>query len=242
MTGDRAPRIARGAVADRAAAFGLGLIGAFATDPGDGAPIDARALFLLGYDGSALWRAFAVSPEAADGRPHPLDRWTKRVGDALAAAFHDEIGASALYPFDVVDGAAQWPFLRWAQRAEAAWSSPIGMLISAKRGLWSSYRLALATRAPLLETAAPTAGGAARPCDACDGRPCRTACPVDAFAAGGYDVDRCAAHLRREAGRDCLELGCRARRACPVGVTYAHAPDQATFHMRAFLAARDVTS
>ncbi len=35
-----------------------------------------------------------------------------------------------------------------------------------------------------------------------------------------------------------MDLGCRARRACPVGREYFYDPEQAAFHMRAFLDAR----
>jgi hypothetical protein len=35
-----------------------------------------------------------------------------------------------------------------------------------------------------------------------------------------------------------MDLGCRARRACPVGRGYHYDPKQAAFHMRAFLDAR----
>ena len=73
------------------------------------------------------------------------------------------------------------------------------------------------------------------PCDSCSDRPCLSACPVDAFRDGVYDVAACARHLRTEAGADCVEEGCRVRRACPVGVGYAYEPLQAAFHMKAFL-------
>jgi hypothetical protein len=61
---------------------------------------------------------------------------------------------------------------------------------------------------------------------------------VAAFQPGGYDVDRCAAHLRTAEGAECRERGCLARRACPVGREHAYGPAQAQFHMTAFLSAR----
>jgi hypothetical protein len=54
----------------------------------------------------------------------------------------------------------------------------------------------------------------------------------------GYDVEACAGWLRRPEGRECMGAGCLARRACPVGRDFAQPPEQAAFHMRAFLAAR----
>jgi hypothetical protein len=62
---------------------------------------------------------------------------------------------------------------------------------------------------------------------------------VGAFTTAGYDVAACAAHVAAAAGADCLDLGCRARRACPVAPSGHYRPEQARFHMEAFLAARD---
>lgn len=39
-------------------------------------------------------------------------------------------------------------------------------------------------------------------------------------------------------GADCLDFGCRARHACPVGRDYRYAPNLAQFHMEAFYKAR----
>ena len=63
------------------------------------------------------------------------------------------------------------------------------------------------------------------------------ACPVEAFAEGRYDVPKCVNHIAGPSGTECLTGGCLARRACPVGRDYAYAPDQARFHMEAFLRA-----
>jgi len=61
---------------------------------------------------------------------------------------------------------------------------------------------------------------------------------VDAFTAAGYAVTACAGHVAAPAGADCLGLGCRARRACPVGRAWHYPPAQARFHRAAFIAAR----
>jgi hypothetical protein len=57
---------------------------------------------------------------------------------------------------------------------------------------------------------------------------------VNAFAAAGYDVAACVAHIDSPRGTDCMEEGCRARRACPVGAAHRYSDGQANFHMRAF--------
>ena len=42
-------------------------------------------------------------------------------------------------------------------------------------------------------------------------------------------------HITAEAGADCRTGSCRARRACPIGREHTYAPDQAAFHMAAFI-------
>jgi hypothetical protein len=218
---------------ERVRQAGLALRGVFHPNSADGVPssVDdrpARTLVLVGWTGRFGFDAFNVSPEAADGKPHPLDRWSKRVIDALAEAF----GAWPLYPFG---GPPYHPFQRWAERADQVSPSPLGLLIHPCWGLWHSYRGALAFASHLAfepQEARPS------PCKSCMGRPCLSACPVGAFTPGSYDAAACADHLRTPAGRECLARGCLARRACPVGREHAYDEAQARFHMRAFLAAR----
>lgn len=208
------------------AASGLALRGAFHPQPGDG--IAGGTLALLGFAGGIGWATFAASPEAADGAPDPLDRWSRRVIDALAGT----LGGTALYPF----GGPPWhPFQRWAQRAEPVHPSPLGILIHPDWGLWHSYRgaIALPERLDL-----PPRDDRASPCDACAARPCLSACPVGAFSAAGYDVAACAGHIASAVGADCMIAGCAARRACPVAAAHYPGAAQAGFHMRAFRASR----
>jgi hypothetical protein len=220
-----------------AAAAGIALRGAFHPARDDDVPAlpDGRptgTLVLVGFVGGAQWPAFAASLEAADGRPNPLDRWSRRVIGGLAEA----LGVVALYPF----GGPPWlPFQRWAMTAEPVHRSALGMLIHPDWGLWHSYRGALAFTERL---ALPAPVVRPSPCDSCAAKPCLTACPVKAFSLERYAVDACAGHLRSAAGGDCVELGCRARDACPVGAAHRFGRDQAGFHMRAFLASRDALS
>jgi hypothetical protein len=188
----------------------------------------AGTLVLLGFAGRAGWPEFAAAPEAADGAPDPLDRWSRREILALAEA----VGGTALFPF----GGPPWlPFQRWAQRADTLFPSPLGLLIHPEWGLWHSLRGAVALRERL---DLPPLPAATHPCEACVARLCLTACPVGAFTESGYDVAGCATHIAAPAGADCIDQGCAARRACPVGAAHAHPPEAAGFFMRAFLAAR----
>lgn len=212
---------------------GLVLLGAFHPEAADAVPAlsDGRAcrtLLLVGNVGGSLWTRFSAAPEAGDGAADPLDRWSARVIGALAAA----AGGEALFPFG---GPPYLPFQRWAKRGAPLGQSPLGMLIHPDYGLWHAYRgaIALAEALPL-----PPRDPRPSPCESCAGRPCLSACPVDAFTATGYDVTACAAHVAGPDGGDCFERGCRARRACPVGRDRHYPAAQARFHMAAFIAAR----
>ena len=207
-----------------ARAAGLEVVGAFHPAPGDGAPEGVGTLVLLGPRGGAMWAAFRAAPEAGDGRPDPLDRWSRRVIDAIAA----RLGTAALYPF----GGPPWhPFQAWAARAEGAVASPVAMQASPTRGLWASWRGALGFGGRLV--LGPPPGPS--PCLGCPA-PCLTACPVDAFAGGAYDVPRCVAHVTSPAGSAC-RTGCLVRAACPAGAGVSLPSEQRAFHMAAFLRA-----
>ena len=176
-------------------------------------------LILVGNAGPPMWEAFAPH---IDGAPDPLNRWTREVVEPIAARF----GGRALYPF----GEPSWPFQRWAIRAETLFSSPLGLLIHPEYGLWHAWRAALvfAGRLPL-----PSGREAQSPCDSCAAKPCLNACPVGAFTGRTYDVPVCAVHLGSAAGT-CVEAGCHARNACPVGAEWRYPQPQIRFHMAAF--------
>lgn len=200
--------------------------GAFHPRADDGVPpvadaVPARTLVLAGHAGPRMWRAF----DAARAGGTTLDRWSERVLGELAA----RLGARAVFPFL----RPYLPFQRWAMRAEACHRSPLGLLIHPDYGLWHGYRGALLFAAAL---SLPPPDVRASPCAGCADRPCLSACPVDAFDAAGYDVAACAQHLAQAPESPCMNGGCVARHACPVGREYRYAPDQARFHMRAFLA------
>jgi ferredoxin len=211
---------------------GLALRGAFHPVAEDGVPeLEGRpcgTILLLGNLGGSIWPIFNASPERADGAPHGLDRWTRRILGSLAPEF----GARALFPF----GGPPWlPFQRWAMKADSVAPSPLGILIHPDYGLWHAYRgaFAFAERLPL-----PPREQRPSPCDSCIERPCLSGCPVDAFTPGRYDVARCRDHVAGPRGGTCREEGCLARLACPVGRAHAYPAAEMAFHMAAFLAGR----
>ena len=214
----------------RAADVGLAVRGAFHPEPAelDRARCSAPAgtIVLLGFTGSLQWAHFECSPEARDGSPHPLDRWSRRVIGSLAREFD----AEDVYPSGTA--LAPLPFQRMALRSEPVHRSPIGLLIHERWGLWHAYRGALVL--PFAIELPPPAPSV-HPCASCASQPCLSACPVHAFRPNAFDLDACVNHVLSDAGRECRERGCLARRACPVGVEFQYGEHQAQFHMGAFL-------
>ncbi len=196
------------------------------------APVDmgtTKFVIMIGNAGPQMFRHFmrddggsAVSIETA-----PLDEWTRRVVDALA----QDLGAEAVYPFDK----PYLPFQQWARAAGALHQSPLGLNIHNTYGLWHAYRAAL-----LFPVAFdfPQQSAGSHPCESCADKPCLSACPVSAFDGREYDVGDCVKHLHSKNG--CMEGGCMARLACPVGVTYRYEKLQIQFHMKAFKAAHEL--
>ena len=227
---------------------GLVIRGGFNLDQDDNVPdigeqVAAKSLLLVGNAGSSIWASFSGSDEYHDGHPDPLNRWSERIGHALA----DKFGGQALFPFG---GPPYQPFLRWAKKAESLQNSRLGMLIHPQYGLWHAYRFALAFPIPVGSSATgkaretATAGGDI--CRQCEQKPCLStspigagpvnACPVNAFETG-YDVQSCYRYLESHPDSKCMTTGCQARIACPQGAQYHYEPTHAAFHMRAFIGA-----
>lgn len=205
---------------------GLTPRGAFHPLAADGVPpvapgVPARTAVLAGNAGPHMWQSFAA---ACGSSAITLDEWSERVSTGLA----ERLGALAVFPFE-----RPWlPFQRWAMRAEACHPSPLGLLIHPDYGLWHGYR---ATFLFDTEIELPAPDTRVSPCTDCASRPCLTACPVDAFDDKAYDVPACARHLAGRPESACMNGGCLARHACPVGGDYHYEKAQAHFHMQAFL-------
>jgi len=212
------------------ALHGMKLRGGFTPAPEDAVPLlgsgrQARTLLLVGNVGPAIYRHFFVAGESVTATGDPLDNWTRRLIEPIAA----RVGALALFPF----GGPPWhPFQRWAKRAEALKASPLGILIHPEFGLWHAYRAALLFDR---EIALPGGPVGTHPCDDCAAKPCLSTCPVGAITPGGYAAKTCASHVASPAGSDCRSGGCLARRACPVGREQTYPARAMEFHMAAFL-------
>lgn len=216
-----------GEVAAAVAATGMVARGGFVVGAGDDVPdqVDGsptRSVVVLGNVGGAMWPVFRSAEQpVAD----PLDAWTRSVLAPIAS----ELGATYVHPSDE----PFQPFQRWARRAEEIEPSPIAILIHPEYGLWHAYRGAFLF--PFVLDDIPDPLHMPMPCLTCDGRPCLSSCPVGAFTVGAYDADACRGHVRSGDEPVCLDDGCAARRACPVGVVFRYGPDQMRFHMRAFV-------
>jgi hypothetical protein len=209
-------------------------------EPGE-APVLANGepavlICLIGHAGGAFWPVFDLWRQLHADVADPLDTWSRHVLWPIAARLSGE----AVFPSD-----KPWqPFQRWAMAAEGLCPSPLGLLIHPEYGLWHGYRGAIlfgarAAEEPVCLDAVPDTGGscarARYPCDSCEARPCLNACPVTAFTADGFAAGDCRAYLRTPAGTGgCMESGCLARDACPVGRQYRYEYAQIRFHMAAF--------
>lgn len=186
---------------------------------------------LLGPTGPGFWTMFQKTPEWQDGGKNPVDRWSERVIREMAGT----LGAAPLFPF----GPKAGNFLQLPLDSGQAWQSPVGMLVHDQAGLMVSYRGALVFDTPVHPrpqggSGANRSNDPAKPCTTC-AAPCTTACPVGALTSDGYDVPTCHAFMKTKEGQDCLNHGCRVRRACPVSQTYGRDPEQSGYHMSVFL-------
>ncbi len=195
-------------------------LGWFTPRPGDGVVGECRLVLLIGNAGPAMFRRFA---RERDPDIDQLDEWTR----AVVAPLSRGLGACAVYPFDKPPS----PFLTWAQRAGCGHASPLGLNIHPTYGLWHAFRAALQFEE---DPGLPPMATAPHPCETCVGRPCLSACPVDAFTGAEYRIADCVGHIASTAGEDCMQHGCLARRACPIGQNYRYTDRQIGFHMRAF--------
>ncbi|MHC1548569.1 hypothetical protein [Phyllobacterium sp. K27] len=216
---------------DRVAAglrpYGLVPRGSFMFDTSISAPDlvgndNFKSVIMVGHFGSTMWPHFSQWLRSRPNVTDPLDTWSKEVLNNIAK----QVGAVAVFPSDQ----PYQPFQQWAKHAEGLSASPLGLLIHSRYGLWHAFRGALLFDYEVeLSQQAP----AVHPCETCLGKPCLSACPVDAFEGAGFAVDRCRGCLSNN-GYECMSNGCKARLACPVGQEHAYVSDQQRFHMSAF--------
>lgn len=210
------------ALAARAADDRLELLGYCPVRPEDGLSVTDGTIVLLGPAEPGFWAHVTAQPEWTDGRPDPVDHWSRRTIGRIAC----DLGAKAVFPF----GGPPWrPFYTWALRSGWAWTSPVTLLVHRTQGLMVSFRGAV-----VLPGALPPAEPERSPCDSCAGRPCLSACPPGALTGAGYDVPACHDFLDGPAGESCRNGGCLVRRACPISQGYGRLARQSAYHMGQF--------
>lgn len=182
----------------------------------------AKSILLVGNAGASYWPYFQ-GWLAGRSLPDPLDSWCRQVIGVAGAA----CGARAVSPSD----RPYLPFQQWAMRAEGLRTSPLGILMHPRYGLWHAYRGALLfdVEIPIQAVEKPI-----HLCDACVEKPCLKACPVAAYSTSGFAHQPCLAHVRGDAGSACRDSGCLDRNACPHGDGYRYPRDVQAFHMASF--------
>ncbi|MET3660247.1 hypothetical protein [Aquamicrobium ahrensii] len=216
-------------IADALAAHGLVPRGGFNFTSDDRPPpgmaeTPARAVLLVGQAGAAPWPHFMRwRRERPQVRENPLDIWSREIIAGVAERF----GARAVCPND----RPFLPFQQWAMRAEGLKPSPLGILMHPEYGLWHAYRGAL-----LFDHEIPVEAfqKVIHLCDACAGKPCMKACPVETYSGQGFDHPACLSHVRGSTGGSCRTQGCLDRNACPYGAAYRYPAEVQAFHMAAF--------
>lgn len=209
------------AIARQAGDVGLCVAAIAPVEASDNLPPEINSVVLLGPDEPGFWPMFLKSPEYGDGQPDALDRWSTRVIGTIA----NQTATTAHFPFG---GPPYAPFLSWAQRSGRCWSSPVGLLVHDTAGLFVSFRGALG-----LQDEVSVSWASASPCESCEDKPCKTACPIAALTPGGYNVPACKDWLATSPGAVCHGGGCLVRRSCPVGAGNRSAA-QSAYHMKAF--------
>ena len=200
---------------------GLIVLGELKVTDGDPVPKEVQSITPLGPNEPNFWKIFKASKEFCDQEANPLDRRSRRIIDNIAA----QNECAALYPF----GEKPYkPFFSWALRSGTVWSSPVHLAVHKDRGLFVSFRGALA-----INEAKTDDYDFESPCTRCPA-PCLSACPVDAFTEAGYDAIKCKDHINSLDSSNCKSLGCNTRRTCPVGGNLREF-EQSSFHMENFL-------
>ena len=209
-----------------AAAENAGLLVYGALHPRLSAPqtLSGGTLILLGTD-SAFWPTFSESVEAKDTQRDPVDRWSRRIIDQLAA----NLGATSYYPFG---GPPHAPFFSWALATKRAFSSPTMLLVHDTVGMMVSLRGALHFAD---EFDLPLPPLSQSPCETCIDQPCANTCPVGAMnTSGNYGLQNCYDFLDTVDGQSCMTQGCLARLSCPLSQKSGRDPAQTSHHMRYF--------
>jgi len=189
----------------------------------------ALGAVVVGSGGPTFFDRFSAdAPEARDGVPNPLDRFTRRV---VAEAIHADLEPfgvryAVYHPFGAEPVI---PFQRLGRAAGLGGPSPLGLQVHPTYGAWWAYR-ALVVVDRELPAGNPPGDG----CEGCPA-PCIDACPARAPARAGFSVAAC--HVHRLMAEPC-RLSCAARLACIRGPEHRYRDEELAFHMAASMPRR----
>jgi len=178
------------------------------------------SIILLGPHEPSYWPAISDSPEWQDGRPDPVDRWSRRIIERLAQV----TGSKPHFPF----GKQPAPLLKWALASDRAQQSLVGSAIQADAGLLASYRGALALNKSIRVSPCKN------PCPS-GAKPYMTAFPAGIITYSNYDLNTCWGYMRAVSEQSCLFAGYIADRACPISSLHPRMAEQSAYHMQQFL-------
>ena len=196
-----------------------------------GSALAAVGAVIVGNGGPVMFRGFRAAPEATDGRPHPLDRFTRAAVAAAAGEALGDAGPSYRLYFPFTDSVPALPFQRLGRAAGLGGPGPLGLQIHPEFGPWWAYRALIAIAGAPGESAGAPLGDGCADCPA----PCVAACPAGAVRLAGFSVPDC--HARRLTAPAC-HLSCNARVRCVRGVEHRYTDDQLAFHMAASMPVR----
>ncbi len=151
---------------------------------------------------------------------NPLDTWSEKIIKNQTKKY--------IMPMQKNRRGQYYPLQKWARRV-GFHPSPLGIAIHPKFGLWVSIRGVVfhktGKKRPLLHHKSP--------CKTCIAKPCMAVCPVGAVGDSNFDYPACRSYIQQSNQSTCVQGGCLARRACPVGKKYQYRPNKFRFHWRA---------
>lgn len=179
-------------------------------------------LVLIGNGGTNMWDVLRRSTTGPwIDRADPVDDFSKAVTRQFVEKYLLDADSHLFYP-----GPSSVSLIQLGALANWSHSSPLGLGIHPRYGLWFAYRAAFLTTA---ELALRTEAAAAHPCEACVEKPCVSACPVGAVSATDlFDVSTCYGH-RLQPESNCASQ-CFARAACPVRLEHIYSSEQIAHH------------
>lgn len=192
-------------------------------------------LLLIGHAGREFWQAFNASPwgnleNPAD--PHPIDRYTRESVTQCLATYYPDVSYRWLYPSDqrLVDLQALGRLAGWHGE------SPFRLGVKEPWGPWYAYRAAILCSPLEGQPETNISTDASSPCQACEAKPCVSACPASALGDTHADFQlQACLDYRLKPNSPCANQ-CIARSACPVGKEHRYSREQMHYHYGVSLA------